>query len=231
MKIMLRVITFCVTGIVWLLSGVIPLDKGSLNAETWLDKKQFPEFTYALDRQNIEIGFEKDFPIQKLSYFSTVDKYALTCSATINRDTTLKFSIGSLTAECEKTNTGQTIGEFKYTPISVALLGSSGNPPFRPYWGINYSLYSYNSFRVQDNAFRSYEGSSTSSVGLIGGVKYIPNKNVSVNLALNCELASPFNFESQLGESYVVGATTNTYPSAKLDMSNISVSLNVALRF
>ncbi len=231
MKNTLRIIALGVTGIIWLLSGLIPSGRNGLNAEPWFDKKQFPEFTYALDRQNIEIGFEKDFPIQKLSYFSTIDKYYLTCATTINRDTTMKFSIGSLTAECEKTNTGQTIGEFKYMPISVALLGSSGNPPLRPYWGANYTMYSYSSFSAQDNAFRTYEGTSTSSIGLTGGVKYIPNKNVSLNLALNCELASPFNFRSQLGSSYVVGATTYTYQSAKLDMSNISVSLNIALRF
>lgn len=223
MKSILRISALGIAVIIWLLPCGISQDRCGLNADSVLEEKNFPEFTYSLNRENIEIGFEKSFPLQKLSYFSSVDKYYLTCATTINRDTTMKFSIGSLTADCENTNTGQAVGEFRYIPISIALLGSHGNPPLRPYWGAGFTMYSQNTFRAKDDNFGTYKGTNTNSLSLTGGVKYIPNKNVAVNLALTCEIARPFTFSSQEAAFYPETAT--------LDLSNISVNLNIALRF
>lgn len=231
MKILLRIGLVCTTTLIWVLAGGIQPGKSDLMARPLIDEKDFSGFTYGVDRENIEFGFEKSFPIQKLSYFSKIEQYYITCASTINRDVTMKFRVGSLTAECENTATGQTIGEFKYTPISVALITSARRPPLKPYLGAGYTIYSYRDFKARDTTFATYKGGRTNGVCLLGGVKYIPNKNISLNLVLTYEMIRPFKFKSKYGAAAISGGDVIFYPEAKLDLSNISVGLNIALRF
>ena len=146
-------------------------------------------------------------------------------------DAIFKFKIGHLSSECENTNTGITIGEFSFMPISVDIICSGREPPLKPYLGAGYNIYYYRSFKESDPAFSAYEGEHTRGWHLVGGAKYIPNKSIAINFFLNYEMITPFDFNSKQGPTVTQGLTTITSPVAEIDLSNISLGINLALRF
>ncbi|MEK7448060.1 MAG: OmpW family outer membrane protein [Planctomycetota bacterium] len=177
---------------------------------------------YAL-AESLELGIEFNSTKPTSDEFSKIQKYFFTLAHTINENSTLKLKIGMLTADYEDTKRNNIkAGTLKETPLSLSLIaGLSRHHSFKPYIGAGFSYLRYVNFDADQSIYNQFKARNTPGYHLLAGLKYISARNITFSLDVTAEWLEPFSLKDNL----------RVLPQRKVDLSNWSTGVNIALRF
>ncbi|MEK7449512.1 MAG: OmpW family outer membrane protein [Planctomycetota bacterium] len=173
--------------------------------------------------ESLELGFEMDATSPLHDEFSGIQKYFLTAAHTINENSTFKLKFGSLTADYEDTKANNVAaGTLREAPFSVSLItGLNRSGTFKPYlgWGLNFVRYV--DFDADLPRYAEVKARNTVGYHLVAGFKYISTRNFTLSLDLTGEQLKPFTLKDRL----------MVLPKRKVNLSNASIGLSIALLF
>jgi hypothetical protein len=176
--------------------------------------------------ESFELGMETSYILPHSNRTTNMGNLYLTLTHSLNSYTAYKLKMGILDGEYLLYN--QNLGRLYYTPLlttyvsSIEILGLD-NP--KPYYGLGLGYYFFENFKSAQKQYRTYQSENTYGYHLIAGAKYISPWGLLMRGEMGYEIIKPARFyNGELG----VFETRNV---RRIDFSNLSFTLNVALYF
>ncbi|MBI4711688.1 MAG: hypothetical protein HY762_00015 [Planctomycetes bacterium] len=197
-------------------ASVAPAEEISSSTEAFIKKYTLNEY--------FELGIETAFIFPDRNNTLNMGNLYIALSHTTEEFSTFKFRTGYVSGDYEVAS--QTTGRFYYTNMDVTFLGAVRSGNLKPYYGLGAGYYFFEKFRPARSVYKGWGAENTFGYHALLGAKYIFSEwGFSVGGEVAHEWVKPFRFFNVKEGVYY------TPTVRKVDFSNLSLTLSIALHF